>query len=205
MPFFEGLVIGLSLAFLIGPVFFTLLNASLRHGIFAGLSVAFGIFLSDISCVLICYFGIAKYLQEPRHQAYVAFGGGLLLLGMGLKYLIKPNVKVNENDKVGSRHYITYILKGYAVNILNPAVFAIWIGIIGIGTSKFALSNGLIIFLAGVLAGIFSTDSLKALLAHKIKPLIKANILIWLFRIIGISLAGFGLRLVYFGLMYLMK
>lgn len=203
MPFLEGLVVGFGLAFLIGPVFFTLLQASLRHGVWSGLAVAVGIFISDIVCVAICALGVATLLQEEQNQAYLALGGSLILIGLGLKYLIKPNISTNVDEKIGAAGYLGYAIKGFLVNFVNPFVFFVWIGIIAVGSSKYSLGGDLKFYLAGTLIGIFSTDTLKAVLAHKIKRFIKPKILTGLFRIIGFCLVAFGGRLIYFGFTHL--
>lgn len=198
MPLFEGLLYGLGLAFLIGPVFFTLLQASLTHGVSSGVSVAIGIFVSDIFCVTICYLGVAALLQEERNQAYLALAGSFILVSMGLKYMIKPKINTEVNEKLSIAGYLGYALKGFMVNLLNPIVFAVWIGIIAVGSSKYEVKGDVLTYLAGTLLGIFSTDLLKAVLAHKIKHLIKPNILMWLFRLIGLCLVVFSLNLMYF-------
>lgn len=203
MPFLEGLLYGLGLAFLIGPVFFTLLQASLKHGVGSGLAVAVGIFASDIVCVVICTLGVATILQDVRNQAYLALGGSVILIGLGLKYVVKPKIKTDVDEKQTVAGYLGYALKGFLVNFVNPFVFFVWIGIIAVGSSKYNLDSSLKYYLAGALVGIFSTDAAKAVLAHKIKRFIKPKILMVLFRVIGICLIGFGGNLIHFGITHL--
>lgn len=201
MPILKGFAVGLGLAFLIGPVFFTLLKASLQRGVWSGLSVAFGILLSDIVCVSLCALGTAKYLNDEKNQAYLAIAGGLILLGLGLSYVIKPKVSTGEDIKVKALDYVGYMVKGFLVNFLNPFVFFVWISIIA--ASGYTLQDSLVVFLMGVLGGIFLTDCLKAILANKIKHFIRHDILLKLFRVIGVLLVGFGGRLMYFGVTHL--
>lgn len=197
MPLLQGFVVGLGLAFLIGPVFFTLLKASLHKGVWSGLAVAVGIFLSDIVCVSLCVLGTAKYLDDEQNQAYLAIAGGVILLGLGLNYVIKPKVSTGEEVTIKAMDYVGYALKGFMVNFLNPFVFFVWISIIA--ASGYTMQDSLVTFLSGVLVGILLTDSLKAILAHKIKDYIRKDILIKLFRVIGALLVIFAGRLMYFG------
>lgn len=201
MPILKGFVVGLGLAFLIGPVFFTLLKASLQKGVWSGLAVAVGITLSDILCAALCTLGTAKYLKNEQNQAYLAIAGGLILLGLGISYVVKPKVSTGEEVQVKTLDYIGFMAKGFLVNFLNPFVFFVWISIIA--ASGYTLEDNLVIFLAGVLAGIFLTDSLKAVLAHRIKHFIRYDIMIKLFRVIGVLLIGFGGRLMYFGITHI--
>ena len=46
-PLFEGIIIGLTMAVMLGPALFALLQTSIHRGTKAGVILAFGIFLSD--------------------------------------------------------------------------------------------------------------------------------------------------------------
>ena len=51
----KGIVTGFILSIMIGPVFFVLLETSIRRGVRAALTVDIGVFLSDVIYVLIAY------------------------------------------------------------------------------------------------------------------------------------------------------
>ena len=60
--FFQGVVVGLTFAVLLGPGFFSLLQTSIHSGFRAGICLSIGIFLSDVFVLLLCYFGISHLL-----------------------------------------------------------------------------------------------------------------------------------------------
>ena len=73
----KGIVSGIVLAFLIGPVFFTLLQTSIERGFSSGVFVAIGISLSDSFYILISYFGLTQFMSTPNFRHYMAYGGGV--------------------------------------------------------------------------------------------------------------------------------
>jgi len=200
MAFLEGYATGLALIMLIGPVLFVLLGATLERGRGPGFAVALGIFVSDIVAVLLCTFGVAPHLQAPGVARWLALGGGALLLGFGVFYLVAPGVKAARDVKLDARGWLGFFVRGFGVNFVNPFVFMVWIGIIGAATVRHGFDLDLAWFLSGTLLGILTLDSLKVIFAHRIRPLLAPRVLRILFGVSGVVLVGFGLRLVYAGL-----
>lgn len=200
MVFFEGFLIGLAMVVFIGPVFFTLLKSALNYGFWAGMMVALGIFFSDVVCVGLCSFGAIPFFENTENQFYLAIGGSVILFGLGLKYLFKPNVNVDEQVKLHAGHYTAYFTKGFLVNFVNPFVFLVWISVIGLAQGKYGNSDDLWIFLGAALVAILVTDSLKVVFADRIKKFIQPKFLLRAYQVIGVVLIGFGVRLLVFAL-----
>ena len=58
----NGIVSGIVLAFLIGPVFFTIIQTSIERGFWSGVFVAIGVSLSDAFYILVSYFGLTQFM-----------------------------------------------------------------------------------------------------------------------------------------------
>ncbi|OWY22584.1 lysine transporter LysE [Sphingobacteriales bacterium UPWRP_1] len=201
IPFLEGFGAGLLLAFIIGPVFFTLLSISLRQGVKTGIGAALGIFVSDVICVLICTYGASEFLTQNRNRYYLGILGSVLLLMFGFKYLFKPGTSSPAVVSHTNSHYYAAFAKGFLVNFANPVVFAIWLGIIGVASGKYGFGLGMGLYLSGTLTSIFITDMLKAIFAGKLSGMLHERWLIRLFRFIGLLMLVFGLRLLYYTFM----
>lgn len=194
LEFSEGYLIGLGMVVFIGPVFFLLLSSTLESGFIPGLLVALGIIVSDIIFVLLCKFGLAKFISEPAALEWIALIGAVLLISIGIKYLKAPETPP-ITQHIETKKLSAFFVKGFLVNFINPFVLVIWIGIISFSEQKIN-SN---IYLTGILLGIFSLDLLKVILAKRIKHLIKPLVLQWTYRVFGLLLIFFGIRMfIYF-------
>ena len=206
LPFFEGFGAGLLLAFIVGPVFFTLLAISIRQGVATGVWTVLGIFSSDVICVLLCAYGASEMLAGNGNSYYLGLLGSVLLLLFGFNYLLKPG---NAAGKASSEiilqkgRYVTAFAKGFLVNFVNPVVFAIWLGIIGVASGKYGFGSNLFLYLSGTLTCILLTDLLKAVFAAKLSGILHERWLIRMFRFIGLLLLVFGIRLLYHTIMEL--
>ncbi len=199
MVFLEGYALGLALIVFIGPVFFTLLKSTLQYGVLSGLWVALGIFISDVVCVLFCTFGAAAFFKDQDNQFWIGIIGGLLLIGMGLKYLLFPTLTKQDTQlNLKASDYLGFFAKGFLVNFVNPFVFLVWIGIIKMASVKYGgFNQDLGIYLTGALLGILTTDSAKAFFGHRLKVFLNPNFLRWVYRSIGVLLIVFGIRMMY--------
>jgi threonine/homoserine/homoserine lactone efflux protein len=198
MAFLEGFLIGLGMIVFIGPVFFTLIKSALSYGFWAGMMVAMGIFISDVLCVGLCAFGAIPFFKNPLNQHWLAIAGSVILFGIGLKYLIKPDVNVDKELKLKAGHYTAYFAKGFLVNFVNPFVFLVWVSVIGLAQLKYGEDADLWVFLGAALLAIILTDTTKVIFAHRIKNLIKPKFLLKAYQVIGVVMLGFGFRLLYF-------
>ena len=198
MIFLKGYILGLGMILFIGPVFFLLLSISLQLGTKAGILVALGILLSDVVCVYLCYFGVASFLYEPDSKLWVSLAGGIILMLLGVKYLIKPASKLEIQSEVLGLDYLACFIKGFLVNFVNPFVFLVWIGVIAYLHETKLSEHDSYIYLAGTLCAILSTDLLKVFSARQLKSILKPKALKFIFRICGIALICFGIRLFFY-------
>jgi threonine/homoserine/homoserine lactone efflux protein len=197
LTFISGLLIGFGTAFIIGPVFFTLLKNAHNHGVKGGLYTALGIILSDIIAVSLCYFFASQLLDEYIDQAWIKIAAAGVLIFLGIKFIQNQvMVKLDENE-TGAYHYFKSFYQGFFVNLINPAVFVIWITYIGIGKSTYANSNQVWIYLTGILVGIFITDVLKSYGSEYLLRKLNSKWLVSIFKTIGIILLVLAFRLIY--------
>ena len=204
MIILNGIKLGLVLTFLVGPVFFTILQTSVERGFWSGVLVALGVSLSDIIYVTVCYFGLAQFIDQDQNKIYMAYGGGAILILFGLYHaLIKSRKSINKEIKqVEDRGKFRYFLKGFVINGISPMVILFWLGAISIASVDFGYSKGIqfLIFFASVLVTVFITDLLKAYLANKLRRLVTPRTMMYLNIIVGVILIVFGGRLIFQGI-----
>lgn len=196
----SGMILGVVLAFLIGPVFFLLLDTSIKKGFKVAAYLALGVMLSDAFFIIITYFSSSAIQFMQDFKTEIGIGGGVLLIIFGaLNFFKKPHIKATELDLADDRRSLWIdTSKGFMMNLLNPFTLLFWIGVSGGVAVKFQSSDmHTVIFYSMVLATVLGTDLLKAWLAAKLKRFLKPGVLVWVNKISGIGLILFGCRLVY--------
>lgn len=202
----NGVQFGLVLAFLIGPVFFTILQASVEKGFWVGVLVAVGVSVSDVLYVLICYFGLSAFVTQPGVKFYMGLFGGAILIAFGAYHLfIKSRRRDYSNPgAVRDTRRMQYVLKGILINSMSPMVPLFWIGAVSIATLDLGYQTGshFAVFFVGVLGTALGTDIGKAYLAGRLRDLITHRVLVLMNVTVGVVLVVFGARLIMAALPY---
>ncbi len=197
MPIIQGLLLGFGTAFLLGPVFFTLLKNALKFGKIAGIATALGIVFSDIVVILICFIATAPLIESIKTEPLVKILGSSILLIMGIRLIFWPAENYEGSSSTANnsfKNHLKCFVQGFLVNGVNPFVFVVWIGFVSIGQSKYDQSD-LLFFITSILSGIFLTDILKSIFASRILPYLAPKYLKKAYFIIGILLLSFAARL----------
>ena len=90
----NGVISGIVLALLVGPVFFTIIQTSIERGFKSGVWVAFGVALSDTIYITLSYQGLSQLFHEKQFQIYLGYVGGSILLCFGIYYLFIKSRKM---------------------------------------------------------------------------------------------------------------
>ncbi|HET8753660.1 MAG TPA: LysE family transporter [Salinimicrobium sp.] len=198
--------LGFFLAFLLGPVFFVLMETAAIKGFRAALSFDLGVLLSDIIFLLIAYLSTTKLLNSIKDDpALFIFGGAILMMYGIIQFVQTKKVlqheEVPEIQKLNKRDYFGLAAKGFLLNFINIGVLGFWLGLVIVFGPKMQMqTDRILVFFASVLGTYFTIDIFKILLAKKLnKKLTPARIFI-MKRGISLLLMVFGLVLVLQGL-----
>ena len=199
--FIAGIGLGLLMAIMIGPVFFMLINISIKNGFRSAFYFAFGVVLSDGFYISIIEFSKSLVSFIDGHRNWVALLGGALLIGFGIASLIK---KVSDPRDVEVKSDATpkdlflEVIKGFVMNALNPFVLFFWIGVsTTLIVNKSDNSMDTFVFFGATLTTIFLTDLIKGALAINLKKMMTIRFISLLNKISGAGLILFGCRLIY--------
>ena len=198
-PIISGILLGGVLALLVGPVFFMILNTSIKKGFLPASMLAFGVLISDALFVVLSYYGSSFLFYLKEHNQLIAICGGLLILTFGVFTFFKQaTVSVDALEVIDdSKTRAIDVVKGFTMNTLNPSALLFWLGVAGTISLKDHYDGyHVIAFYGATLGTVFSTDILKAWIAARLKGIITARFLVWMNRISGFALAAYGIYMI---------
>ena len=210
MIFLEGVIIGLSLALIMGfgPSFFTLIQTSISRGFKAAMFLDLGIILNDIMVVALMMMTNVQFnIADKENIIYSGISAGIILIIFGIyTFLLSPekiiHISENNNQKIEKMNekfidnpkWYVFISKGFIINIFNPFVWIFWITCVATASSNFGGNRySMIIFFIGVFATVLFFDILKAAGAYSLKRFFTEKMMKIMNQIIGIILIIFGL------------
>jgi threonine/homoserine/homoserine lactone efflux protein len=197
----KGLILGLTLTILVGPIFIALTQTGIQKGIRAGISVGIGIWSSDVFIIWLIYYFIRQvsFITEHRDFTYyMGLIGGLILVVFGIASWFKKTDWNHEVAPFNARSFTGYWIKGFVVNTVNPFTFIFWISVMTnyVVNSKFDGWQTLLLF-GTIMTTIAVTDSLKVILAKLIRKRLRSHHLDMVSKIAGTLLLIFGVILMY--------
>ncbi|MFT5959545.1 MAG: threonine/homoserine/homoserine lactone efflux protein [Polaribacter sp.] len=200
--FKNAFLIGFFMAFMIGPVFFMLIQTSILKGARAAIIFDLGVIIGDLSFILIAYYGSRSLLEEIKDDPRLFFLGGLVLIIYGLiTYLEKENKKeALESAKLLKvpiqNNYLKLFFKGFFLNFINVGVLAFWLGtVLIIGPTLKMDQNAIFWYFGTVLLSYFVTDLGKIFLAKQLKNKMTPPVIFRIKKIMGVILIVCGVFL----------
>ncbi|MDQ3072955.1 MAG: LysE family translocator [Bacteroidota bacterium] len=197
-PIFGGLVAGLLLAIMSGPVFFALLQTGIEKGYLNGVFFALGVVISDSMYFLLAYLGISSLssIYDDTIREVMGIIGGIFLLIFGFHLARKRPRIIRYANRSDKNSLLRSMGGAFLLNALNPFVLLYWISVVGAISSEYDfVANKIFAFFIACMAVVFSTDVLKAYLAYRLKNIITPRFMLWLNRIAGLILGITGIYL----------
>ena len=197
--FKNAFLIGFFMAFMIGPVFFMLIQTSILKGVRAAISFDIGVILGDVSFILIAYYGSKSLLEKIKDDPRLFFIGGLVLIIYGLITYLDKGTKKEEVSDINvpvNNNYLKLLLKGFFLNFINIGVLAFWLGIVLVIGPTLKMNETYIFWYFGtIVTAYFLTDLGKILLAKQLKNKMTPQVTYRFKKIMGIILIICGVFL----------
>ena len=191
------------MAFMIGPVFFMLLQTSILKGARAAIVFDLGVVFGDLTFILIAYYGSRSLLEKIKDDPRLFVLGGVVLIIYGLiTYFDKENKKdALENSNIMNvpirNNYLKLFIKGYFLNFINIGVLGFWLGtVLVIGPSLKMNQTAIFSYFGTILIGYFLTDLGKIFLAKKLKSKMTPAVIYKIKKFMGLLLIICGVFLI---------
>jgi threonine/homoserine/homoserine lactone efflux protein len=200
-----GIPLGIFLSFLVGPVFFVLLETSAVKGFRAAFVFDLGVVLADILFIAVAYFSSYRLIQSIKNDPAIFIFGGIMMLTYGIISFLKLKKVSKKVDEIAveeliKKNYLSLFLKGFFLNFINVGVLLFWFMILITIGPKLALETSrMITFFSTVLLTYLLVDVGKILLAKQLRSQMTPSNILKIKKVISILLVIFGLTLMFQG------
>jgi threonine/homoserine/homoserine lactone efflux protein len=198
----SAIPLGFFLSFMIGPVFFVLLETSVVKGFRAAVMFDLGVVLADIIFILIAFFSSYRLIQSIKNDPALFIFGGLVMLTYGIISFVKnkneSKKSIDEIDpkELAKTNYLTLFIKGFFLNFINIGVLGFWLAIlITIGPQLELKAPRMITFFSTLIISYFVTDIFKILLAKQLRNQLNPKNILLIKKFISIVLIICGVVL----------
>lgn len=196
-----GLPWGLFLSFMVGPVFFILLETSITKGFRAAIVFDLGVVLGDIFFIAIAYLGSYRLIQSLKDKPALFIFGGIIMLAYGIISFVrlKNEEKIDDEEidrDIIKRNYGSLFVKGFLLNVINIGVLGFWLAvIISVGPKLEMQNSRMFTFFAAVIITYLIVDCIKILLAKQLKSKMTPTNILKIKKGISVVLMVFGVVL----------
>ena len=196
-----ALTLGFFLSFMIGPVFFVILETSVIKGAKAAVTLDLGVIFSDIVFILIAYFSTSQLLEKLKDEPGMYIFGGVILVTYGVVSFLKSKSVITANadptiQLIQRNNYIRLFIKGFLLNFINIGVLGFWLGIILVFGPQLEMKTERFIgFFTAVLGTYFIVDLGKIFLAKKLNNKLTPLRIYRFKRFISVLIIVFGVIL----------
>ena len=198
----SGIPLGIFLSFMVGPVFFVLLETSAVKGFRAAFIFDLGVVLADVVFISIAYFSSYRLIQSIKNDPAIYLFGGILMLTYGIISFLKLNktkkelIENDDQEELVKTNYIGLFIKGFLLNFINVGVLLFWFLIlITVGPKLQLETPRLILFFSSVIGSYLMVDVGKIILAKQLKNKMTPINILKIKKGISILLVVFGIIL----------
>ena len=193
--------LGILLCFMIGPVFFVLLETAAVKGFRAALVFDLGVVTADFVFIAIAYFSSYRLINNIKDEPSLFIFGGLIMVTYGIISLIKLNRKAKIQREIIEvelikKNYGSLLVKGFLLNFINVGVLGFWLLIfITFGPKLELKTSRLTLFFGSVIATYLFVDIIKILLAKRLKSKMTPTNILRIKKITSAILILFGMTI----------
>lgn len=198
--------LGILLAFMLGPVFFVLLETAAMKGVRAALAFDAGVIVADLVFLIIAYFGTSQLLEKIKDEpALFVFGGSILGVYAVISFLKVKRTQYRKStytiQKLKGAAYFEIGIKGFLLNFINIGVLGFWLAVIIIyGPAVNMDPQRLSVFLASVLITYVIVDVFKMFAAKRLNYKLTPTRVAISKKIVAILLMIFSAVLIFKGI-----
>ena len=200
--FLSGIPLGIFLSFMVGPVFFVLLETSAVKGFRAAFVFDLVVVTADVVFITIAYFSSYRLIQSIKNDPAIYLFGGILMLTYGVISFLKTKkakkelIENDDDEELVKNNYLGIYIKGFLLNFINVGVLLFWFLIlITVGPKLQLETPRMVVFFSSVIGFYLVVDIGKIILAKQLKNKMTPVNILKIKKGISILLMVFGIVL----------
>lgn len=192
--FLKGIVFGITMAVIPGPIFFLIVQRTLANGLMNGMLSGLGAIMADMAYALTAAVGLTFVMQFLMgYKAFIAIAGGAFLIYLGITtFRAEPEMRAANVQSTTLFHawFSTFIL-----TLANPVTVVMY-GLMFAGLSADATDESLsaaLTLAGGVFVGTLVVVGALVLIVASFRQKLSRTALQIINKTAGVLLAGFGI------------
>ena len=187
----KGALAGLAISAPVGPVNVLCISRTLTKSRASGLISGLGAAAADTVYGAIAGFSISFIIAFLLREIFwIRLLGGLLLIGIGVRYYFKQPKSLDE-DRRESAH--SEFATAFLLNLTNPTTVLSFLAVLAVlGMSGARAWWHTLFLVAGIFAGSMAWWTTLAVVAGHFRDRFNDRSLLWMNRIAGLAIGGFG-------------
>ena len=170
-----------------GPLGIFVIQQTLQHGLKSGIKASLAPIITDSPIIVTALVLMTQFKDITLFIGVLSLIGGLYLLWLAIKMLRIQEINVSKS--LGAPKSLATAIK---VNLLSPNPYLFWFTVggtyIALGTEAES-----IVFVVVSIGTLVLSKMAVALVASNFRELLDSRVYLWVMRILGMSLALFGL------------
>lgn len=197
MPYLEliirGLLAGLAIAAPVGPVNVFCISRTLSKSRTAGLMAGLGAAAADTFYGSIAGFSISFVIAFLiREVFWIRLVGGFLLIVIGASYFFHRPVSLRGEKSTGGGH--SDMVSAFLLNLTNPTTILSFLAVLAaLGMQGHRVWWMTMLVVGGIFVGSMLWWITLALVADHFRDRFNDRAMVWMNRIAGFAIGGFGL------------
>ncbi|MGK4566531.1 LysE family translocator [Flavobacterium sp. 3HN19-14] len=193
--------LGILLCFMIGLVFFVLLETAAVKGFRAATVFDLGVVTADLVFILIAYFSSYRLINSIKDEPALYIFGGLIMVTYGIISFLKlkkppKNIDEDIEEVMVKKDYLSLYIKGFFLNFINVGVLGFWLLIfITFGPALKMETSRIIVFFSSVIGTYLFVDVIKVILAKRLKNKMTPKNILIIKKVTNVMLIVFGITI----------
>jgi len=187
----KGLILGFSIAAPLGPIGLLCIKRTLEGGRWHGVLSGLGAASADAFYGSLAAFGLAALLQHYQWiQTWTQILGGLFIIYLGVRFVLAKEATKEAGDGSATNSLGKVWVTTFLLTLSNPVTIFAFLGMFaGAGVQGTGSAIWLVL---GIFSGSMLWWLVLAQITHWLGKRMSPKVLLWVNRVAGLALVGFG-------------